>query len=115
MNAGAFGTVYEITDKKTGEHLAVKQISKAKMASDEDVADVRREMQVLLLAPGPPLLPSRCRARHGCAIWKAARLRDWSLHGRQVLELVGDHENIAALKGTFEDKDFVRPHCCCSN
>ena len=28
-------------------------------------------------------------------------------HALQVLELVGDHQNIAALKCAFEDRDYV--------
>jgi calcium-dependent protein kinase len=69
LGKGAFGTVYEVEDYRSGEHFAVKQISKAKLSCAEDVEDVRREMQ--------------------------------------VLELVGDHANIAALKQTFEDRDYV--------
>ena len=66
--AGAFGTVYEITNKATGEVFAVKQISKAKLASDEDVMDVRREMQVGQPAPsiGPTLGPRKMTLVAAC-------------------------------------------------
>ena len=39
--------MYEATDKATGRKRAVKTISKAKLVSKEDVADVQREMQVV--------------------------------------------------------------------
>ena len=42
----AFGVVYEATHKETGRRRAVKTISKGKLVSKEDVADVQREMQV---------------------------------------------------------------------
>ncbi len=45
MHRSAFGTVYEVEDHQSGEHFAVKQISKAKLSCAEDVEDVRREMQ----------------------------------------------------------------------
>ena len=41
--------MYEATDKATGRKRAVKTISKAKLVSKEDVADVQREMQVVSL------------------------------------------------------------------
>ncbi len=48
----AFGVVYEATHKETGRRRAVKTISKAKLVSKEDVADVQREMQVRWSALG---------------------------------------------------------------
>ena len=39
--------MYEATDKASGRKRAVKTISKAKLVSKEDVADVQREMQVV--------------------------------------------------------------------
>ena len=42
LGKGAFGTVYQATDKKTGVVYACKSISKAKLICKEDVEDVQR-------------------------------------------------------------------------
>lgn len=47
MNPGAFGIVYEAEHRATGEKRACKCIAKAKLVGDEDLEDVRREVQVL--------------------------------------------------------------------
>jgi calcium-dependent protein kinase len=36
-----------VTDKKTGEQLACKSISKRKLTTADDVADVQREVQIM--------------------------------------------------------------------
>ena len=42
LGKGAFGTVYQATDKKTGIQYACKSISKAKLVCAEDIKDVQR-------------------------------------------------------------------------
>lgn len=37
----------DLTDKKTGEKLAVKVISKRKLTTPEEIDDVRREVQIM--------------------------------------------------------------------
>jgi len=108
--------VYEATDKATGRKRAVKTISKAKLVSKEDVADVQREMQVASLIF---LLP--CALALRTCVW-ARPATAHVQHCLQILLLVGDHRHVAALKDTFEDHEYVRsyvggpsqstfPHC----
>lgn len=54
LGKGAFGTVYQAIDKKTGVHYACKSISKAKLVCKEDVEDVQREVEVLHLVSDHP-------------------------------------------------------------
>lgn len=42
LGKGAFGTVYQAIDKKTGTAYACKSISKAKLVCKEDLEDVQR-------------------------------------------------------------------------
>ena len=42
LGKGAFGTVYQATDKESGVVYACKSISKAKLICTEDVEDVQR-------------------------------------------------------------------------
>lgn len=42
LGKGAFGTVYQAVDKKTGVAYACKSISKAKLVCKEDIEDVQR-------------------------------------------------------------------------
>lgn len=46
LGQGQFGTTRLVVDKKTGERLAMKSISKRKLTAPEDIADVQREIQV---------------------------------------------------------------------
>jgi hypothetical protein len=48
--AGQFGTTRMVTDKKTGQQLACKSISKRKLTTPEECADVKREVQVRCMA-----------------------------------------------------------------
>ena len=100
---GAFGIVYEATDKATGRKRAVKTISKAKLVSKEDVADVQREMQV-----GSANLVYHLRFLRSC-LSVGHDHADVHVHP-QILLLVGDHRHVAALKDTFEDHEYVRLH-----
>eukprot|EP00891_Asterochloris_glomerata_P002436 jgi/Astpho2/2436/fgenesh1_pm.00044_%23_18_t len=54
LGKGAFGTVYAATNRQTGEVLACKSISKAKLVCQEDVEDVQREVEVLHLVSDHP-------------------------------------------------------------
>ncbi len=47
LGKGQFGTTRSVTDKRTGEKLACKSISKRKLISQEDIADVQREVQIM--------------------------------------------------------------------
>ncbi len=49
---GAFGVVRLGIDKKSGEQVAVKSISKAKLACKEDVKDVQAEVAIMNLVAG---------------------------------------------------------------
>lgn len=52
LGKGAFGTVRLVKDKRTNELLACKSISKARLITQEDTDDVRREVEILnLLTP----------------------------------------------------------------
>ena len=42
LGKGAFGTVYQAIDKKSGIPYACKSISKAKLVCKEDIEDVQR-------------------------------------------------------------------------
>jgi calcium-dependent protein kinase len=52
LGKGNFGVVHLVYDKKTGESLACKSISKRKLATPDDIEDVRREVQILLHLSG---------------------------------------------------------------
>ena len=67
--AGAFGIVYEAEHRASGERRACKCIAKAKLVGEEDLEDVRREVQ--------------------------------------VLQMVGQHDNVAELLGVYEDQRNV--------
>ena len=47
LGAGSFGITYFCTEKKTGLEYACKTISKKKLLSDDDVSDVRKELQIM--------------------------------------------------------------------
>lgn len=47
LGKGAFGVVSLATSKKTGEHLAVKTISKNKLVCKEDIKDVQAEVSIM--------------------------------------------------------------------
>lgn len=52
LGKGNFGVVHLVIDKKTGEQLACKSISKRKLITPDDIEDVRREVQILLHLSG---------------------------------------------------------------
>lgn len=54
LGKGQFGTTRMVTDKKTGEVLACKSISKRKLVTPEDIADVQREVQIMHHLAGHP-------------------------------------------------------------
>ncbi|WOK91738.1 calcium-dependent protein kinase 17 [Canna indica] len=54
LGQGQFGTTYLCVEKATGKEFACKSISKQKLASDEDVEDVRREIQIMHHLSGHP-------------------------------------------------------------
>lgn len=47
LGAGNFGITYLCTEKSTGDDYACKTISKKKLKSKDDVADVRKELQIM--------------------------------------------------------------------
>ena len=47
LGKGQFGTTRLVTEKSTGNKYACKSISKRKLTSDDDRADVRREVQIM--------------------------------------------------------------------
>ena len=47
LGAGNFGVTYLCTEKNTGLEYACKTISKKKLLSEDDVNDVRKELQIM--------------------------------------------------------------------
>ncbi|OAY80091.1 calcium-dependent protein kinase 2-like [Ananas comosus] len=54
LGRGQFGVTHLCTHKATGEKLACKTIAKRKLATKEDVEDVRREVQIMYHLSGQP-------------------------------------------------------------
>ncbi|KAL5205184.1 hypothetical protein ABZP36_033393 [Zizania latifolia] len=54
LGQGQFGTTYLCVDKATGKEYACKSIAKRKLVTDEDVEDVRREIQIMHHLAGHP-------------------------------------------------------------
>ncbi|KQJ86709.1 calcium-dependent protein kinase 27-like [Brachypodium distachyon] len=58
LGQGQFGTTYLCVDKASGQELACKSIAKRKLITDEDVEDVRREIQIMHHLAGHPSIIS---------------------------------------------------------
>ncbi|CAN6894270.1 unnamed protein product [Brassica oleracea] len=54
LGQGQFGTTFLCLEKSTGNEYACKSISKRKLLTDEDVEDVRREIQIMHHLAGHP-------------------------------------------------------------
>ncbi|BBN04182.1 calcium-dependent protein kinase [Marchantia polymorpha subsp. ruderalis] len=54
LGQGQFGTTYLCIEKSTGREYACKSIAKRKLISQEDVEDVRREIQIMHHLSGHP-------------------------------------------------------------
>ncbi|KAK3126427.1 hypothetical protein QOZ80_7AG0556450 [Eleusine coracana subsp. coracana] len=54
LGQGQFGTTYQCVEKATGKVFACKSIAKRKLVSEEDVEDVRREIQIMHHLSGHP-------------------------------------------------------------
>ncbi|EER98014.1 calcium-dependent protein kinase 17 [Sorghum bicolor] len=54
LGQGQFGTTYQCVEKATGKHFACKSIAKRKLVNEEDVEDVRREIQIMHHLSGHP-------------------------------------------------------------
>ncbi|XP_059628519.1 calcium-dependent protein kinase 1-like [Cornus florida] len=54
LGQGQFGTTFLCVEKATGKEYACKSIAKRKLISDEDVEDVRREIQIMHHLAGHP-------------------------------------------------------------
>nr|CAB3451978.1 unnamed protein product [Digitaria exilis] len=54
LGQGQFGTTYQCVEKATGKQFACKSIAKRKLVTDEDVEDVRREIQIMHHLSGHP-------------------------------------------------------------
>ncbi|KAK3124493.1 hypothetical protein QOZ80_7BG0587370 [Eleusine coracana subsp. coracana] len=54
LGQGQFGTTYQCVEKATGKVFACKSIAKRKLVSEEDVEDVRREIQIMHHLSGNP-------------------------------------------------------------
>ncbi|EPS73126.1 calcium-dependent protein kinase 2 [Genlisea aurea] len=54
LGQGQFGTTFMCSEKATGKQYACKSIAKRKLLSDEDVEDVRREIQIMHHLAGHP-------------------------------------------------------------
>lgn len=54
LGKGQFGTTRVAVDRETGRKYACKTISKRKLAHQDDIDDVRREVQILHHLAGHP-------------------------------------------------------------
>ncbi|EMS58448.1 Calcium-dependent protein kinase 2 [Triticum urartu] len=54
LGQGQFGTTYKCVEKATGKEFACKSIAKRKLVTEEDVEDVRREIQIMHHLAGHP-------------------------------------------------------------
>ena len=54
LGQGQFGTTFLCVEKGTGKEYACKSIAKRKLVTDEDVEDVRREVQIMHHLAGHP-------------------------------------------------------------
>ncbi|KAL5999274.1 Mitogen-activated protein kinase cpk1 [Asimina triloba] len=54
LGQGQFGTTYLCIEKATGKEFACKSIAKRKLTTEEDVEDVRREIQIMHHLAGHP-------------------------------------------------------------
>ncbi|KAK9170242.1 hypothetical protein Syun_002382 [Stephania yunnanensis] len=54
LGQGQFGTTYLCVEKGTGKEYACKSIAKRKLVTDDDVEDVRREIQIMHHLAGHP-------------------------------------------------------------
>lgn len=54
LGQGQFGTTYLCIEKATGKEFACKSIAKRKLVTEEDVEDVRREIQIMHHMAGNP-------------------------------------------------------------
>ncbi|KAA8516841.1 hypothetical protein F0562_017341 [Nyssa sinensis] len=54
LGQGQFGTTYLCVEKATGKEFACKSIAKRKLTTQEDVEDVRREIQIMHHLAGNP-------------------------------------------------------------
>ncbi|XP_047341256.1 calcium-dependent protein kinase 1-like [Impatiens glandulifera] len=54
LGQGQFGTTFLCVEKATGKEYACKSIAKRKLLTDEDVEDVRREIQIMHHLSGNP-------------------------------------------------------------
>ncbi|CAI9780266.1 unnamed protein product [Fraxinus pennsylvanica] len=54
LGQGQFGTTFLCVEKETGKEFACKSIAKRKLVSEEDVEDVRREIQIMHHLAGHP-------------------------------------------------------------
>ncbi|KAF7818888.1 calcium-dependent protein kinase 20 [Senna tora] len=54
LGQGQFGTTYYCLEKATGKEFACKSIAKRKLTTQEDVEDVRREIQIMHHLAGNP-------------------------------------------------------------
>lgn len=54
LGQGQFGTTFLCVEKETGREYACKSMAKRKMVTDEDVEDVRREIQIMHHLAGHP-------------------------------------------------------------
>ncbi|KAH0682023.1 hypothetical protein AABB24_027796 [Solanum stoloniferum] len=54
LGQGQFGTTFKCVEKGTGKEYACKSIAKRKLLTDDDVEDVRREIQIMHHLAGHP-------------------------------------------------------------
>lgn len=89
---GAFGVVHLGTHKYTGEQVAVKSISKAKLVCKEDVKDVQAEVAIMNLVAGHAnvvtlqviIMPDRlCLMQAGLRSMHGDRFRPYALPSSQ--------------------------------
>ena len=97
LGKGAFGTVFYAEDGAK-QAYACKSISKAKL-----ITDVRARLRPAA-ARGPAAAPRQRPTVRGCAGQEDVKDVRREI---EVLNLVSDHGNVAALQATFEDAQNV--------
>ncbi|GJN23079.1 hypothetical protein PR202_gb10696 [Eleusine coracana subsp. coracana] len=83
LGQGQFGTTYLCVEKATGREFACKSIAKRKLLTEEDVEDVRREIQIMHHLAGsrqtssPSSAPTRTRSPCSSS-WSSAPAGNYS-------------------------------------
>ena len=82
LGRGQFGVIRLCIDKRTGEALACKLISKSKLINQRDVEDVRREVKIMEFLKGHPAIIGLKATIEDHKVLILSRKQTRSLHDR---------------------------------